>query len=120
VAKLGGHQVLAELVEEAEQAADGDGEISELTRQQVELAVTAAARKDEAFGQVVSELVAQLRAAERAAGGNQVTADAGSTVFAGDAKVRAESGGLAFGQVAGDVYIDRGSAGPSAPVRPSH
>ena len=63
-AKLGGHPVLAELVEEA---AAGDGEVSDLTRQQMELALTAAARKDESFGQTVTELVARLREAEQAA-----------------------------------------------------
>ena len=62
--RLAGHPVLAELVEEAEQA----GEISELTRQQVELAVAAAARKDEVFGHTVMELVGRLREAELARG----------------------------------------------------
>ena len=63
-ARLGGHPVLAELIDEAEQA----GEVSDLTRQQVELALAAAARKDEVFGQAVTELVAGLREAENAAG----------------------------------------------------
>ncbi len=53
-ARLGGHPVLAELVEEAEEA----GEVSDLTRQQVELALAAAAGKDEVFGQAVTELAA--------------------------------------------------------------
>jgi hypothetical protein len=39
----------------------------ELTRQQMELALAAAARKDEAFGLAVTELVARLREAEQAA-----------------------------------------------------
>jgi hypothetical protein len=82
--------VLAELIEEAE--AVGDGGISDLTRQQVELSLAAAARKDDVFGQSVSELVARVREAEQAAGGS-VTAGPGSTVFTRSAGVRAGSGG---------------------------
>ena len=63
-AKLGGHPVLAEVAEEADEA----GQVSDLTRQQVELALAAAARKDELFGQAVTELVVRLREAEQAAG----------------------------------------------------
>jgi len=66
--KLYGHTVLAELEEEAEEAAAGSGHVSELTRQQVELALTAAARKDEVFGQAVMELVNRLHEAEQAGG----------------------------------------------------
>ena len=115
-AKLGEHPVLAEVEEEA---AAGGGEVSELTRQQVELALTAAARKDDAFGQAVTGLVAQLREAEQAAG-RSVIAGAGSAVFTGDAHVKAEGGGIAFGQVAGDVNVDRGQGDPSGPGRPGH
>jgi hypothetical protein len=113
--KLAGHPVFAELVEEAAAA----GEISDLTRQQVELALTAAASKDEAFGQAVTELVAQLRQAEQAAG-QAVIVDRGSAVFTGDSHARAEGGGIAFGQVAGDVHVDRDPVGPPRPGRPSH
>jgi hypothetical protein len=114
--KLAGHPVLAEVEDEA---AAGGGEVSELTRQQVELALTAAARKDEVFGQAVTELVARLREAEHAAGGS-VIAGPGSAVFTGDAHAQAEGGGIAFGQVAGDVNVDRGRADPSEPARPGH
>ncbi|MFD0033239.1 hypothetical protein ACWGDS_44740 [Streptomyces sp. NPDC055059] len=119
--KLSGHPVLEDLAEEA--AAD-DGQISELTRQQVELAITAAARKDEGFGQAVTELVAQLRAAEQV-GGISVVAGAGAAVFTGDAHTTASGDGIAFGQVAGDVNVDRGVAGgqrpdPSPPGRSRH
>lgn len=115
-AKLAGHPVLAELVEETE----GDAaEVSELTRQQVELALTAAARKDDAFGQAVMELVARLRATEQAAG-SSVIAGPGSAVFTGSAEAKAESGGIAVGQVAGALYINRGLPDPSQPGRPSH
>lgn len=113
--KLAGHPVLAELVEEAE----AGGEVNELTRQQAELAVTAAAHKDEAFAQAVIELVAQLRAAEQAAG-TTVIAGAGSGVFTGDAHVKAEGGGIAIGQVAGNVNVGRDLTGPFGPGRPGH
>ena len=115
-AKLDGHPVLAELVEEA---AAGGGEVSDLTRQQVELALTAAARKDEAFGHMVTELVARLREAEQAIG-RPVIAGAGSAVFTGDAHARAEDGGIAFGQVAGDVHLGQGAVDPPGPGRPGH
>jgi hypothetical protein len=117
-ARLAGHPVLAELVEEAEAAGDG-GVVSDLTRQQVELALAAAARKDNAFGQVVTELVARLREAERVTG-TSVVAAPGSVVFTGDVEVKAEGGGIAFGQVAGSVHVAPGSAGPSQPGRASH
>ena len=113
--KLGGHPVLAELVEEVA----ADGEVSDLTRQQVELALTAAARKDEAFGRAVTELAARLQEAEQARSGS-VVAGAGSAVFTGAADVRAEGGGIAFGQVAGDVHLERDPVGPQHPGRPGH
>ncbi len=113
--KLGEHPVLAELVEQAA----ASGEVSELTRQQVELALTAAAGEDEAFGQAVTDLVAQLRKAERAVGG-PVIAGAGSAVLTGDAYARAEGGGIAIGQVAGDVNVGRDPVGPPPPGRPGH
>ena len=95
------------------------GRLASLTRQQVELALTAAARKDEAFGQAVTELVARLREAEQASG-RSVVAGAGSAVFTGDAHARAEGGGIAFGQVAGDVNVDRDRVDPPGPGRPGH
>lgn len=115
-AKLTGHPVLQELDEEA---VVGVRQVSELTRQQIELALTAAARKDEAFGTAVTELVARLREAERASG-RAVVVGAGSAVFTGDAHTHAESGGIAFGQVAGDVQLERGRVDPSGPGRSGH
>ncbi|MEV0926527.1 hypothetical protein AB0I99_15640 [Streptomyces spongiicola] len=110
-AKLGTHPALDDL---AEEAATEEGQVSELTRQQVELAVTAAARKDDAFGETVTELVAQLQAAEEASGAS-VVAGAGSTVFTGDAHVQASGDGIAFGQIGGDVHVDRSAAGGQRP-----
>lgn len=114
--KLGTHPVLGELQEEA---ASGDGEVSELTRQQMELALTAAARKDEAFAQALMQLVAELQKAEHPTG-RSVAAGAESAVFTGDAHASAESGGIAFGQVAGNVNVDRSRGDPPAPGRPGH
>jgi hypothetical protein len=116
--RLAGHPVLAELVEEAEEAGNG-AEVSDLTRQQLELALAAAARKDDTFGQTVTELVARLQEAERAAG-SPVIAGPGSAVFTGSVGAKAESGGIAVGQVAGDVHVTQESAGPSRPGRVSH
>ena len=112
-AKLGGHPVLAELVEEADQA----GDVSDLTRQQMELALQAAARKDDAFGQTVTDLVAQLQEATQARG--PVAAGPNSTVFTGEAHAKARDGGIAIGQ-AGNVYMDREPKDPPAPGRPDH
>jgi hypothetical protein len=114
-AKLGPHHpVLADLVEEA-----GDGEISDATRQRVELEIAAAARKDESFQRTVDELVARVREAE-AATGRSVIAGPGARVFTGDAHVRAQSGGIAVGQVAGDMHINPEPADPPRPGRPGH
>lgn len=114
-AKLGADPVMQDLDEEA---ANEDQQVSELTRQRLELAVTAAARKDDGFAQAVTGLVAQVRAAEQA-GGIQVLAGPGSTVFTGDAHAHAQGGGIAFGQVGGGVRT--GGAGedpdPSGPGR---
>ncbi|GAB3852764.1 chromosome partitioning protein [Dactylosporangium cerinum] len=101
--KLGAHPALEDL---AEEAAVEDGQVSELTRQQVELAVTAGARKDDAFGQAVTDLVAQLRAAEQTSG-TSVVAGAGSAVFTGNSYTQATGHGVAFGQIAGGVTVAR-------------
>lgn len=116
-ARLAGHPALAELAEEAE-AAGRSGEVSDLARQQVELALAAAARKDDAFGQAVTELVARLREAEHSAG-SPVIAGPGSVVFTGSAEARAEGGGIAVGQAAGGVHVSQGPTDPSWPGRAS-
>jgi hypothetical protein len=110
-AKLGAHPVLEDLGEEA---ATEDGQVSELTRQQVELAVTAAARKDDEFARAVTDLLARVRAAEQA-GGTSVVAGAESRVFTGDAHVQASGGGIAFAQVAGEVHLNQHNNGRQAP-----
>jgi hypothetical protein len=117
-AKLGGHPVLAEIVEEAEATGDGGG-VSDLTRQEAVRAIANAAEEDDGFGQVVKELVFRLRQAEQAEE-PAVMAGPGSAVFTGSAEARAESGGIAFGQVAGDVYVAQGAEDPSRPRRAGH
>ena len=115
-AKLVHHPVLEELEEEA---ATGSGEVSELTRQQVELAITAAAGKDDAFGQAVAGLIGQLHDAEQT-NGRSVIAGSGSAVFTGNAHAHAAGQGVAFGQVAGDVHLNQGPGNPLMPGRPGH
>lgn len=110
-AKLSGHPVLAELAEEAQAAGEG-GEVSDLTRQRVELEVAAAARKDDSFARAVTELAARLQEAERAAG-TPVIASHGSAVFTGNADAKAEGGGIAIGQVAGGVRISPAPPDPT-------
>ncbi|GLW30029.1 chromosome partitioning protein [Actinoplanes regularis] len=103
------------------EAAGESGLVSELTRQQVELAVAAAARRDEAFAETVTDLLAQLRAAEQASG-TQVLAGSGSTVFTGAVTATAHDEATAIGQ-AGVVNIGdrrRGEPDPSQPGRPGH
>jgi hypothetical protein len=117
-AKLGRDPVLDDLGEEA----TGDEPVSELTRQRMELAITAAARKDDAFAQAVTDLLAQIRAAEQA-GGVSVIAGPGARVFTGDAHAEAKDGGIAFGMVGGDVHTGgagRGPVDPPGPGRSSH
>lgn len=117
-AKLDGHPVLPEL---AEEAASESGQVSELTYQQVELAVTAAARRDEVFARTVTDLLAQVQAAEQATG-RSVVAGPGSTVFTGDAHANASGSGIAIGQ-AGSVSLDdpgRGGPDPHRPGRSRH
>jgi hypothetical protein len=115
-ARLGGHPVLAELVEEAEVGGDADG-VSDLTRQRVELEIAAAARKDDVFGKAVTELVDRLREAERVAG-SPLIAGPGSAVFTGNAQARADGGGIAIGQ-AGAVNISQAPPDPQEPGRDS-
>jgi hypothetical protein len=116
-ARLGGHPVLAELVDEAEQV----GQVSDLTRQQVQLALEAAALKDDArqddtFARAVVDLVVRLRAAEQTSG--PVAAGPGSAVFTGNVHVETRDGGTGIGQAA-NVYIGWEPSDPPKPGRPS-
>ncbi|MFC3992988.1 chromosome partitioning protein [Actinoplanes siamensis] len=105
----------------AEEAASESGQVSELTRQQVELAVAAAARRDETFAKTVTDLLEQLRQAERTAG-TQVLAAPGSAVFTGDVTATAYDDATAIGQ-AGTVNIgrrQREEPDPRQPGRSGH
>jgi hypothetical protein len=109
VAKLGGHPVLADLEEEAANA----GQVSELTRQQVELAVQAAAGKDQAFAEAITALAQQLRTAEQA--GAQATAiGQDATAVAGDVTMHGQSGAVVAWNVG---TVQMGSPAPPAPDR---
>jgi hypothetical protein len=104
-AKLSGHPVLAELVEEAA----ADGQVSDLTLQQMELAIRAAASKDEAFGRAVNEQVTLLRGAESASGT--------SVVIFGDVRPKADNRGIAIG-LANEVHFHGEQPGPPQPDPP--
>lgn len=88
-AKLGDSTELDDLVREAGDR-DGVG-VEELTRQQVELAIHAAARDDPAFAEDLAEQVAELKAF--AAG--VVAMGDGSVAVGGSVHVRAEEGSAA-------------------------
>jgi hypothetical protein len=117
-ARLDNHPVLAELVQEAQQAALNDGEVSAATRQQVEKALDAAAREDQSFGQAVTKLAAWLRETQQSA--EQKTPRRETAIFAGDVRAKADRGGIAFGQVVGDVYLARETENPLQPGRLGH
>ena len=108
-AKLGTDPALADAQEEAT-----TGQVSELTRQRVELSVHAAAGKDPAFAQTVAELVGQLRAAEKA--GGQVAVGHGSANVAGNVDIHAEDGSAAAWNM-GDVSLGQPPADPHRPDR---
>jgi hypothetical protein len=118
--RLADHPVLARLQDEAEQAAlNDDGYVSPETRRQVELALAATARTDEAFGHAVMELAAGLANAPRT-GSDQPSPRHRAVVFAGKSRAEADRGGIAFGQVAGDVHIAREAGSPLQPGRFGH
>ncbi|MFJ4536589.1 hypothetical protein ACIP39_11525 [Streptomyces tibetensis] len=67
--------------------------------------------------QAADQFRALLAAAEQASGISVVTG-AGSAVFTGDAHAQASGDGFAFGQVAGNVHMDRGPAEGERPDPP--
>ncbi|WP_410618672.1 hypothetical protein [Amycolatopsis sp. cmx-8-4] len=89
-----------------------DEQVSDLTRQRVELAIQAAAAKDAEFTKAVTDLVTQLRAAE-----GPTAVGAGSTAIAGDVDVHAESGSVAAWNITGGVHLGTPPPDPSAPGR---
>jgi hypothetical protein len=117
--RLAGHPVMARLLDEAEQAAANDGKVSAATCQLVEQALTTMAREDEAFGHTLVELATRLADARQAAA-NRVSSHQRTTLFAGNPRTEASRGGIAFGQVAGDVHIAREAGSPPQPGRFGH
>jgi hypothetical protein len=107
-AKLGLDPAWADLQAEA---ADNE-QVSDLTRQRIELSVQAAAAKDADFADAVTELVTQLRAAT----GPSATGT-GSTAVGGDVDIHAESGSVAAWKISGGVHLASPPPDPSAPGR---
>jgi hypothetical protein len=116
--RLANHPVMARLLGEAERAAMNDGKVGEEIRQQLELALAATAREDEAFGQAVAELANWLAETRQAA--SHVSPHQPTVLLTGNARAEADHGGIAFGQVAGDVHIARAAASPPQPGRLGH
>jgi len=108
--KLGTDPALTDLHEEAA----ADQQVSELTRQRIELAVQAAARRDEVFAQTVTALVEQVRQAEHA-GGRAAAVGRDAVAVAGDVGIHAETGGAAALQM-GNVQIGHPPSGPAGPA----
>ena len=65
------------------------------------------------------EVVARLREAGPGAG-SPVIVGPGSAVFTGNSEARAESGGIAIGQLSGGMHVSQGPPAPSQPGRSSH
>jgi hypothetical protein len=107
-AKLGLDPAWADLRAEAEE----DEQVSDLTRQRVELSVKAAAAKDADFATALTDLVTQLRAAT-----GPSAVGAGSTAIGGDVEVHAESGSVAAWNITGGVHVEPPPPDPSAPGR---
>ncbi|MBV6703316.1 hypothetical protein KV557_40600 [Kitasatospora aureofaciens] len=111
-AKLGEEPALRRLAEEAEAGLD---QASDRTRQWVTLALEDAAERDPSFGEALKRAVEQvqsLNSASRAPGG-VVAGDRGVAV-GGIMHVHADRGGVAAGQIAGDVTVGN----PPAPGTP--
>lgn len=104
-AKLGGDPALGEMQEEVAAGLN----VSDLTRQRVELALLAAAGKDTDFARQVSGLVEQLKAAELA-GGRATAIGQNSVAVAGDVSIQARDGSVAAWSL-GDVRL----GGPGDP-----
>jgi hypothetical protein len=117
-ARLTHHPVMAELVDEAEQAALNDGNVSDETRKQLESALAVAVSQDETFEMRLAELAASVRDAQRAR--EQVMPCQGAAVFTGESHATADRGGIAFGQLAGPVHIVRDGGSPFQPGRFGH
>ncbi|MFE6056853.1 hypothetical protein ACFQ6N_39460 [Kitasatospora sp. NPDC056446] len=106
--KLGQDPALEQTVEEA---GEGQGQLSDNTRQWLEASLNNAARKDAEFAAALKAAVEQAQAVERAAAG--VSANGGSIGIGGDAHVHAEGGSVAAVQISGPVTL-----GPANPQQP--
>ena len=106
--KLAGHPVLADLEHEAAYT----GEVTELTRQQVELAVRAAESRDSTFARNLAEALEWL--GRQPAAGAVLAMGLDAVALGGAASIHVEGGGVAAVRM-GDVRL---GASPVDPFRP--
>ncbi|MBT0769456.1 hypothetical protein KIH74_11030 [Kineosporia sp. J2-2] len=103
--KLAGQAVLADLEDEAQQSGvsggDGVSGVDDLTRQRLEMELTAAARKDELFAAAVTTLIQQIQHAERVSGPGAITVTGGVHADHGSAAA-VTMGNVTIGQVPPD------------------
>lgn len=106
--KLSGDPALAKLEEEAAESS----EVSDRTRQRVQLALEDAVEEDPDFATQLRELLAELQATHAQGG---VTASNHGVAIGGD--VRADRGGIAISGVTGGTVSFGQQPGPSEPGR---
>jgi hypothetical protein len=107
--RLGADPALTELHDEA----GSDGQVSELTRQRVELSLLAAAAKDQTFAAEVTALAEQLQATERSMGTVAIGPEA--TAVTGDINITADRASAAAFRMS-DVHV--GLSVPTDPQQP--
>jgi hypothetical protein len=107
--KLAGDPALRELQDEA-----ADGQVTDLTRQRIELSVQAAVAKDEAFAKATAQLLEAVETARRSAG--PVALGPGAAAVAGDVDIHAESGSAAAWSM-GNVQLGSPPPDPPSPGR---
>jgi hypothetical protein len=108
--KLAGHPAVAELEQEAAET----GEVTELTRQQVELAVRAAEGKDRTFAEALAKAVRQLNA--QPAAGAVLAMGQDAVALGSNATIHAEGGSAAAVKM-GDVTLGQPPVDPPRPGR---
>ena len=91
------------LEQAAEEARDGQEELSADTRQWLALAINNAAKKDEEFAKSLMAAVEAVQAATRAVGGASTGAD--GIAIGGDAEIHAYGGSVAAVRIDGPVTV---------------
>jgi hypothetical protein len=110
--RLGTDPAMADLHAEA---TDG-GEVSDLTRQRVDLAIQAAAAKDPTFGEAVERAVKELVAVGAVPAGGVSAGGDRSAAVGGDVDMRAR-GGSAVALTMSDVTLGAAPVDPPQPGR---